>query len=988
MKTQRIWSIIILMLLGCINLFSIEYADTKGRDFWFTFLPNSHKDASTTSSDSLYIFISADEVSTGTIEYYDRDGYFYKQTFTISRPNSLYALKLQYYNYELWGYKTENREGIRYQSEMISKMAFHITSDNEITVYAHSQAKQTSDAFLVLPTDVLDKDYIVASYNSDGKRTGTGGSGPTPSQFAVVSTENGTVVTITPKNDTQYNSTLPVTMVLDKGQVYLVQAKVTYQDANLDLTCSEIHASKPVAVFGGHQKCLVPYSSSFSAGSRDYLMEQMPPISVLGKDAFITPLKQPSRTNTTYNDVYRILAVSDSTVLFLNNIKVATINKGEYYQDYITTTATVKSNNSFMLVKYKKTSDLSGGFYNGDPFMLVVPPKEQFMRSYKTINVQAWEDGSKVYTEQYITIVIPTAGIPSFRLDGNSVSAATFSPIPNSTYSYANLSVGDGVHETEADSTFGIFIYGYGTANSFGYTGGMSYRPMDYQPPQISVVDSCFQIKGLIYDTLSSDKGIMLYESPASQNKNCIVTFHTLSADSKTIRFTAKLADRRQDGSFTVNATDSVGQTNSKTYEIKGYTIAVNGLEMKDTLLFFKANQRTGQIKCFDIPVHNYGKFDQILNFYRLNRSSLSTIVPSLPIMLKPGEVDTITICFIQVYDSIFTDTLSIFNDCGELLGIARFRIISGDDKKPPVFSFIGDSCGQNLSYFISDSATWDSGIESIKINEKKNCNINIQQPDAFHAKIEISIIKPDEDMSFSIVVTDSSGNKITLSDTIYGGKVSIYGVFDTSSQVKMLNFKERYISSTAMDSIVLYNSGASDLTIKYIILAKNVSFSIPQSQFPLTIKANDSTKIYIMFHPTNSDAAGYIDTLIINSFCINQSLILRGFGKALEYGSISDCGINLTLRAAKSGSSFFVSGVYPNPAANNFTISFNIPTQSDVGLTIYNYTGKAMKIFHFEHLKEGLYERNIPIEDFPSGAYFLRLQCGNENVFRSFIKP
>ena len=44
-----------------------EEKDSRGKDFWFTFIPNLHVNRPQT--DSLYIFISATEATNGTISY-------------------------------------------------------------------------------------------------------------------------------------------------------------------------------------------------------------------------------------------------------------------------------------------------------------------------------------------------------------------------------------------------------------------------------------------------------------------------------------------------------------------------------------------------------------------------------------------------------------------------------------------------------------------------------------------------------------------------------------------------------------------------------------------------------------------------------------------------------------------------------------------------------------------------------------------------------
>lgn len=86
-----------------------------------------------------------------------------------------------------------------------------------------------------------------------------------------------------------------------------------------------------------------------------------------------------------------------------------------------------------------------------------------------------------MYVEQYITVVAPTSTLSTIKLDGKPVNVVKFVPIPPSNeYSFAWLGgkngadgMTDGAHTITADLPIGIYIYGYGEANSYGYAGGM-----------------------------------------------------------------------------------------------------------------------------------------------------------------------------------------------------------------------------------------------------------------------------------------------------------------------------------------------------------------------------------------------------------------------------------------------------------------------------------------------------------------------------------
>ncbi|MFN3781968.1 MAG: IgGFc-binding protein, partial [Candidatus Kapaibacteriota bacterium] len=272
--------------------------DTKGNDFWLTFMPNYHNYKYHSNqlfrySDSVYIFISASEPTTGTIEYYDINGNPYSKNFSITDPRELYVFKLPFNDFELVGFNDMGQSWNQNMCEIPVKSSFHITTDKNVNVYAHSQGNKSSDAFLVIPTPSLGKEYIVLAYKSDGNFTST--NGRTPSEFAIVAIEDNTNIDIIPSVPTYVNEDLRQNVTLNKGEVYLLQAKITRENPLADLTGTIINANKPIAVFAGHQRATLPVEdfSGPASASRDFLCEQLPPIQVWGRSAFIVPFPQP-----------------------------------------------------------------------------------------------------------------------------------------------------------------------------------------------------------------------------------------------------------------------------------------------------------------------------------------------------------------------------------------------------------------------------------------------------------------------------------------------------------------------------------------------------------------------------------------------------------------------------------------------------------------------------------------------------------------------
>jgi hypothetical protein len=72
---------------------------------------------------------------------------------------------------------------------------------------------------------------------------------------------------------------------------------------------------------------------------------------------------------------------------------------------------------------------------------------------------------------------------------------------------------------------------------------------------------------------------------------------------------------------------------------------------------------------------------------------------------------------------------------------------------------------------------------------------------------------------------------------------------------------------------------------------------------------------------------------------------------------------------------------VYPNPGSDYFNIQFNEPTDGEILLFLLDPQGKPVKTGKIE---SGTLEKQINMQDLPSGIYYLRLTKGKlVNVYK-----
>lgn len=478
------YSLILCVLF--LNFFSFDnlQAQTaksnRGKDFWLCFLPNYHNNSNKANvlSDSLYVFISSEHIASGKIYYTDSLDREDSTSFVINNPNQVYKFGIPWLKYELQGVNRSHYFGTIHSK---SKQTFHVVADTNVTVYALNQAETTSDAAMILPVDALANQYFIMSYPTDARLDNQNFNlSSTPSEFAIIATEDNTQVVINAPMQLTNNSQ-NITVNLNKGEVYLVQAEAETQKLNVDLTGSEINSDKAIAVFAGHQRALLPIEARGVLNSRDHLYEQMIPVSRWGKEYLVTPFQSAQGVpSVNFFDLYRIVASEDNTeISFSNSGRKVLLNKGQFWQGDLTSPVRLLSTKPILVAIYKRSTSLvvnQNDNYLSDPLMIIVPPAKQYLNNYTFSNIQIYS-GSKVYLNQLITIISLTEYIKDIRIDGNAFNPSSFISIPNTCYSYINYSVSDGVHNLQSSKAVGLYVMGYGMANSYGYLGGMSFEP-------------------------------------------------------------------------------------------------------------------------------------------------------------------------------------------------------------------------------------------------------------------------------------------------------------------------------------------------------------------------------------------------------------------------------------------------------------------------------------------------------------------------------
>lgn len=474
----RLTIVLFVVLLGGINSSGQQLRDSRGRDFWLAIPPNDH---STVGSDPAVfsLLISTDNPS--TVRWYARRRTGVVDSQTVNVPGgTTWEIRFDPTPYELFGQTIVG--GNTNDGERASPASIHVVASDDITLYAVTRDVNTSDAWLVLPTDALGTQYRALTYSSDYQPL-AGADRIYPSQFVVVATEDQTSVQIDLSVDRSTVATGRTrNVVLDRGMSYLVQARSTTQRQNDDLTGSRIVATKPIVVIASHLRAQVPILGP--QASRDCLVEQMPSLDTWGKNIIVPLLNSPFdilRQGVNDVSICRILATVDGTDVLVNGQPPPLpLLAGRTWDLPLTRDLHVTSSEPVLVAIIDRSANRSASTArSGDPSLIVIPPIEQFMSEYRVINVEPRITGQPFYTTHHITCIVPMLAANTLRIDG--VQTVAPRAVPGTSFGVVTSNVSAGRHVLTCDSAFGIVVYGYGPAESYGYTGGMAFQRL-YRP--------------------------------------------------------------------------------------------------------------------------------------------------------------------------------------------------------------------------------------------------------------------------------------------------------------------------------------------------------------------------------------------------------------------------------------------------------------------------------------------------------------------------
>ena len=359
-------------------------------------------------------------------------------------------------------------------------------ASKKLTVHGMNNASSTADGFVALPChDYQKQNYTFYAVSTHFNRS----SSPLISQVLLVGCEESTELTITPTQaiqippDLVQGSNLPLTVpsgmsytiTLDRLQTFLFYS-------SLDLTGSKVVSNKPIAFFSGHECADVPVG----VAACDHLVEQLPPTLTWGRRLFVA-----SSLGKTAGEQYKLITSTTTTRVVcycypntggsVSQTFLATLSgAGRSYEFHIAQNmfCSIQASSPILLVQFAIGATREPAYY-GDPFMMMVPPVEQYRNNYTFVGQSGFQNAITV------TVASEFFNTGNIILNGNSLSSATWTRIYCSTQTVCgygtrvSLSVGRNfLYHRDPTAKLGTFVYGFLRDVSYGYPAGMQLAPI------------------------------------------------------------------------------------------------------------------------------------------------------------------------------------------------------------------------------------------------------------------------------------------------------------------------------------------------------------------------------------------------------------------------------------------------------------------------------------------------------------------------------
>ncbi len=244
-------------------------------------------------------------------------------------------------------------------------------------------------------------------------------------QITIVATEDNTTVWVTPRTrTTTHPAGVTFSIVLNKGQVYNVEnySHQTSTPGN-NLSGSIVVANKPISVIVSDDSV----HNSAGGGCKDLMGDQIVPVDVIGTDYIVNK----GSMNAGSREGIFIVATENFTSVSVNSgvsVQTRMLNKGDTYYYQITEALNFvhADKNVYLLQASGFGCELGAALL--PPINCAGSDRVNFTRT----NGQGF----------FLNLLIPTASIANFTLNGTPISATLFNTVPGTNGAWSGAQIG------------------------------------------------------------------------------------------------------------------------------------------------------------------------------------------------------------------------------------------------------------------------------------------------------------------------------------------------------------------------------------------------------------------------------------------------------------------------------------------------------------------------------------------------------------------
>lgn len=457
-----------LLLTGSGRGFAQQNLSNKGREFWVGYGHHQFMEPGQTNSQEMVLYFSAEQTANVTVTVRGRTAtqvtnYVVPAGSVIPSAFMPKAGALDCRLYDVPpSFGGNGGEGL-------FNMSIHIASDVPIVAYSHTFGSASSGATMLMPVET----YGFAYYSLNSRQVYANNCF---SWAYVVATHDNTVVEITPSVQTRLNKPagVPFTVTLNRGQIYqVIGANPTNSSTALEVSGTKFRSIAnaagecyPVAVFSGSSRTSNPISCGSGGGDNDN--QQCFPTQAWGKRYLTAPTSRSTAANQFMTNSYKVLVKDPSTVVTRNGVPLTGLQQGSFYFFESSTADLIQADKPVMVAQFMTGGSCMGGGL-GDPEMIYLSPVEQGIK-----RIGFYRNTRESIQVNYLTLVIPSSGVSSLRIDGSAAFDHSY-PHPQAagyTVVVKRWTSAQAQAIAYSDSAFTAITYGLGSVESYGYNAG------------------------------------------------------------------------------------------------------------------------------------------------------------------------------------------------------------------------------------------------------------------------------------------------------------------------------------------------------------------------------------------------------------------------------------------------------------------------------------------------------------------------------------